>query len=163
MARGVELETFYAEFCTSDCHRPRHLGSRGDFNQFVFMLPRGKQRKTKCHHCNRRLNHRLSLEMMEESIRPHPNLDRFYSACVDFAMEWYRDLSTKPLGEQIVPVSARPAVLDSMEKVRHFAYFFLKSVRTIANLEQSEIYPNLQEWLRADQDEALQDIAQFVP
>jgi len=99
---------------------------------------------------------------MAQSIRPHPDIDRFYSACVEFAMEWYRELSTKPQGEQIVPVSARPAALDSMEKLWHFAVFFLNSIRVIADLECRGIYPNLQEQLRADQHEAVEDIAQFV-
>jgi len=101
---------------------------------------------------------------MAESIRPHPDLDRFYSACIEFAMEWYRDLSTYPLGEQLVPVAARPTQLDSMEKLWHFSYFFLNAVRVIADLEERAMFTNenFQERLQEEQQLAVQDIADYV-
>jgi len=110
--------------------------------------------ETPCHHCNRVYNHHISLDMMAESIRLKPNLDRFYNACADFSIQWYRDMSKSPIGEQLCHITTRPADLDTMQKLWNFAQHTLNSVRLIAVLEQG-IFANIDQ---QDQMQLAQDI-----
>jgi len=117
--------------------RPRTLGKAGHFNQFVARLPPKQFLNTPCHHCNRVFNHQISLDMMAEGIRQEPNLDRFYNACAEFAVQWYRDISKKPIGEKMCHVVARPTEMDTQQKIWNFSKYVLNMVRIIAVLEET--------------------------
>ena len=116
--------------------RPRTLGKAGHFTQFVVRLRPKEFIDTPCHHCNRVYNHHMSLDMMAEAIRRNPNMDRFYNACADFCIQWYRDISKLPVGEQLCHVVPRPAELDTMQKIWNMEQQTLNAVRVIAVLEQ---------------------------
>jgi len=144
------------------CHkmeRPNTLGKAGHFTQFVVRRKPKALLKTACHHCHRVCNHHISLDMMTECTRETPNLNRFYNACAAFAIEWYREMTSYPLGEQVCHISPRPAELDTMDKIWNFAKFTLNSVRVIAMLEDG-IFANLdqQARLQEEQHEAIHDI-----
>ena len=117
--------------------RPRTLGKAGHFTQFVVRLQPKQFLDTPCHHCNRMFNHKISLDMMAESIRREPNLDRFYNACADFAVQWYRDISKKPIGEKLCHVAARPMDMDTFSKIWNFSKHIFNMVRVIAVLEET--------------------------
>ena len=119
---------------------------------------------TTCYFCHKFVNERLSIDMQvfghREAPQPDPMvpedprlfrtwkypdykhilLNRFYKACGDYAILWYRHFSKLPYGEMvhaIGTVGARPHMMHTMKEAWQFADNCVRVVQLMLAMEVS--------------------------
>ena len=119
---------------------PKRLGEFQYWNQVVFRLH--ARRTTPCHHCHRRLDHRLSVSpkrfllvdgveqmihfflgffqigMMTEMARDPTNLDNLMNEGIAFVIDQFKDrIPHCPVGQRPVMIGRRKRSYDTVDKV----------------------------------------------
>ena len=119
---------------------PKRLGEFHYWNQVVFRLH--APRSTPCHHCHRRIDHRLSVSvrqfflwggveqmihfflcffqigMMTEMARDPPNLDNLMNEGIAFVIDQFKDRIPRcPVGQRPVMIGRRKRSYDTIDKV----------------------------------------------